>query len=190
MGFRSYGNQFKKDCKDERCYLVFWDDKDVKKICIGCESLDQAVPLPELVPLSRIVGSLSTSQLPVSILGAMPSLIRVLDDNRADGRRFVVYQWFDEKTLLRCVLQADQDVFGMVSVITLVEYLVHRLKSALYEDWTEDKFILRNCIWQGSVEFADYLHFYLRLSICGQFVAVFFCYLFPFCIFGSLFICR
>ena len=139
--------------------MVYWDDKEVKKICVGCESLNQALLLPELVPLSRIVRSLSAGQLPVAILGASPSLIRVLEDNRCDGRRFVVYLCFDEETLLRCVLQADQVVFGMVSVTTLVEYLVHRLKSALYEDWTEDILILRKCIRQGSVGFIDYRQF-------------------------------
>ena len=159
VGYRSYGVQFEKDCEDERCYVVYWDDKDVKKICIGCESLDRAVPLPELLPLSKVVGSLSTSQLPISILGASPSLIRVLDDNRADGRRFVIYQTFDEETLLQRVLQADKDVLGMVSIVTLVEYLIHCLKSALYEEWTEDKIVLRKCIRQGSVEFADYRQF-------------------------------
>ena len=95
----------------------------------------------------------------MSILGASPSLNRVLDDNRADGCPFGVYQCFDEENLLCCVLQADHDVFGMVSVIFLVEYLVHRLKSALYEEWTEDKLILRKCIRQGSVDFADYRQF-------------------------------
>ena len=159
MSFQNYGVQFEKVCEEERCYVVYWDDKDIKKICIGCESLDQAVPLPELLPLSKIVGSLSTSQLPISVLGASPSLIRVLDDNRADGRRLIVYQTFDEETLLQCVLQADQDVFGMVSIITLVEYLVHRLKSALYEEWTEDRLVLRKCIRQGSVNFAEYRQF-------------------------------
>ena len=57
------------------------------------------------------------------------------------------------------MLQADQDVFGMVSVTTLVEYLVHRLKSALYEDWTEDILSLRKCIRQASVGFIDYRNF-------------------------------
>ena len=159
VGFRSYGVQFEKDCEDERCYVVYWDDKDVKKICVGCEALDQAVPLPELLPLSKVVGSLCTSQLSLSILGASPSLIRVLDDNRADGRRFVIYQTFVEETLLQCVLQADKDVFGMVSIVTLVEYLIHRLKIALCEEWTEDKLVLGKCIRQGSVDFADYRQF-------------------------------
>ena len=121
--------------------------------------MNQAVPLPEFLPLSKFVGSLSASQLPIPILGASPSLIRVLDDNRADGRRFVIHQTFDEETLLQCVLQADKDVFGTVSIVTLVEYLIHRLKSALYEEWTEDKFVLRKCIRQGSVDFADYRQF-------------------------------
>ena len=153
-GFRRYGIQFEKDSKDERCYVVYWDDNDVKNICVGCESLDQAVPLPEPVPLPRIVGSLSTSQLHLAIIGASPSLIRVLEDNRADGCRFVVYQGFDDETLLLCLLQVDQDVFGMVSATLLVEYLVHRLKSASYEGLN-----LCNCIRQGSVRFADYRSF-------------------------------
>ena len=95
----------------------------------------------------------------ISILGASPSLIRVLDDNRADGRWFVIHQTFDEETLLQCVLQADKDIFGMVSIVILVECLIHRLKSALYEEWTEDKFVLRKCVRQGSVDFADYRQF-------------------------------
>ena len=154
--FREYSVQYEKDCSVERCFVLYWDDKDVKKICVGCESLEQAVPTPELVPLARVVCSLNTSRMPKTILGVRSCLVRVLEDNRADGRRFVVYQGFDEEVLFRCVLQADQDVFGTVSVTTLVEYLRHGLKSAVFEDWTEDKVVLRKCIRQGSVGYADY----------------------------------
>ena len=135
--------------------MLYWDDKDVKKICVGSESLEQAVPSPELVSLTRVVCSLATSRMPMSVLGASPCLVRVLEDNRADGRRFVVFQGFDEEVLFRCILQADHDVFGMVSVTTLVEYLVHRLKSALFEDWTADKVVLRKCIRRGFVDYSD-----------------------------------
>ena len=139
--------------------MLYWDDKDVKKICVGSESLEQAVLSPELVPLARVVCSLATSRMPMSVLGASPCLVRVLEDNRADGRRFVVFQGFDEEVLFRCILQADRDVFGMVSVTTLVEYLVHRLKSALFEDWTADKVVLRKCIRRGFVDYSDYRDF-------------------------------
>ena len=43
----------------------------------------------------------------------------------------------------------------MVEVTTMVEYVVQRLRSALYEVWTEGKPLLRKCIRQGSVRFAD-----------------------------------
>ena len=126
---------------------------------MGSESLEQAVPSPELIPLARVICSLDTSRMPMAVLGASPCLVRVLEDNRADGRRFVVFQGFDEEVLFRCILQDDQDVFGMVSVTTLVEYLVHRLKSALFEDWTADKVVLRKFIRRGSVDYSDYRGF-------------------------------
>ena len=134
--FREFSVQYEKDDFVERCFVLYWDDKDVKKICVGSESLEQVVPSPELIPLARVVCSLDTNRMPMAVLGASPCLVRVLEDNRADGHRFVVFQGFDEEVLFRCTLQADRDVFGMVSVTTLVEYLAHRLKSALFEDWT------------------------------------------------------
>ena len=155
-GFRVYGLQYEKEDNVERCYVLYWDDKHLMKICIGCESLDQSMPLPELVPLSRIVCSLGSTLLPIAILGGIPSLLRVLEENRSDARRFDIYEKFDEEVFLRCVQQADQDIFGMVNVMTLVDYLLQRLKTALYEDWTEGKVVLRKCIRQGSVDFMDY----------------------------------
>ena len=155
-GFRAYGLQYEKENNVERCYVLYWNDKHLMKICIGCESLDQAMPLPELVPLSRIVCSLGSTLLPIAILGGSPSLLRVLENDRSDARRFVIYEKFDEEVFLRCVQQADQDIFGMVNVITLVDYLLQRLKSALYEAWTEGKVVLRKCIRQRSVDFMDY----------------------------------
>ena len=83
-------------------------------------------------------------------------MIRVLGNIREDGRRFVIYQAFSEEVFLQCFRQAHQDVFGLVEVVTIVDYVVQRLKSALYEEWTEDKPVLRKCVRQGSVNFGDY----------------------------------
>ena len=68
-----------------RCYVLCWEGTYLKKICVGSQSLDQKVPDPELVPSARIVTCFEGEQLPVSVLGASPSLIHVLDDNRTDG---------------------------------------------------------------------------------------------------------
>ena len=35
------------------------------------------------------------------------------------------------------------------------EYVIHRLKGSLYEDWTEDRPLLRTCIRKGSVAFSE-----------------------------------
>ena len=43
----------------------------------------------------------------------------------------------------------------MIEVTTALEYVIHRLKRALYEDWTEDKPLLRACIREGSVAFCN-----------------------------------
>ena len=150
--FREYSIQYEKDASFERCFVLFWEEEHVKKLCIGCESLEQPMPKPELVPLARIVCSLESERLPLPLRGGSPSLLHVLGDSRTDGRRFIVYEQFEPDGFLR---QAHRDVFRMVEVSTLMENTVHRMKSALYEEWTENRPILRKCVRQGFVDFCD-----------------------------------
>ena len=44
----------------------------------------------------------------------------------------------------------------MPEVVTLVEYLVLRLRSALHEAWTEDFVVLCRCISKSREEFVDF----------------------------------
>ena len=111
------------------------------------------MPKSELVPLAQFVHSVQNARLPLCISGADPVLLRVIEDNRTDGKRFVMHQQFSEEVVLQCVRQAHQDVFGMVEV--LVDYVILRLKSAVYEDWTDGKVLLRKAIRQGFVAFQD-----------------------------------
>ena len=110
----------------------------------------------ELVPLSRVIHCLASKQMPLDVAGASPSLLRVIGDNCTDGRRFVVYQEFTEEILLQSIRQAHQDIFGMVEVTTIVEYVVHRLRAAVYEEWTEDKIVLCRYLRKGSVDICGY----------------------------------
>ena len=100
--FKEYGVQFEKVGSVERCYILCWDGTRLKKICVGSQSLDQKVPVPELLPLAEVVTCFEREQLPVSVVGGSPSLIRVVDDNRADGRRFMVLRSFNEDVFLQC----------------------------------------------------------------------------------------
>ena len=43
-----------------------------------------------------------------------------------------------------------------MEVVTIVAYVVQSLKSALYEEWTENKPVLHKQVRQGSVNFGDY----------------------------------
>ena len=151
--FREYGVQYEKNALFERCFVLFWEEGHVKKVCIGCESLEQPMPKSELVPLARVVCSLESKKLPLNIGGGSPSLLRVMEDSRTDGRRFIVFEQFGPEGFLQCICQAHQDVFGMVEVSTLMEYTYHRMKSALYEEWTENRPIPRKCVRQGFVDF-------------------------------------
>ena len=127
----------------------------LKKVCVGRESLSQSVPKPELLPLARVVCSLPSKKLPLAKVGGSPSLVRILGDTRDDGRVFVSYQPFTSEMLIHCIRQAYQDVFSMVEVTSLVECTVLRLKTAIYEDWMEERTILCKSVRQGFVEFAD-----------------------------------
>ena len=50
------------------------------------------------------------SQLHLSIHGVSPSLLRVLSDNRVDGRHFVVYKVFTMNLFLQCYREAQQHI--------------------------------------------------------------------------------
>ena len=146
---------YEKDTDVERCFVVCWLDNTLKKTCIGQEAFDQTMPKSELVPLARFVNSVPKARLPLCINGASPVLLRVIEDNRTDGKRFVMHQQFSEEVFLQCVRQAHQDVFGIVEVTSLVDYVILRLKSAVNEDWTEGRVLLRKVISQGFVGFQD-----------------------------------
>ena len=146
---------YEKDTDVERCFVVCWLDNTLRKTCIGQEALHQPMPKSELVPLAQFVKSVPNARLPFCISGASPVLLRVIEDNPTDGKRFVMHQQFSEELFLQCVRQAHQDVFGMVEVTSLVDYVILRLKSAVYEHWTEGKVLLRKAVRQGFVAFQD-----------------------------------
>ena len=98
---------------------------------MGDQALDQKMPDPELLPLPRVANCLEGQRLPMSVLGASPSLIRVLNTNRTDDRRFLSWQSFGEEVFLQSFRQSHQDIFGMAEVTTALEYVIHRLKGSL-----------------------------------------------------------
>ena len=111
------------------------------------------MPDAELVPLARVVCSLSNRQLPLSIVRGSPSLLRVLGDHRDDGRQFKVVQRFTEGVFMQSFRQAHHHIFGMLEVMTAVEHVILRLKSVIHETWIEDKPCLRKCVRAGFVNF-------------------------------------
>ena len=103
----------------------------MKKVCVSMESLDQSLPDAELVPLSRVIYCLDPPQFPLYIRGASPILVRVVGDVRPDGRDFVVHERFTSEVFLECFRRAHHNIFGMLEIVTVVEYIVLRMRSAL-----------------------------------------------------------
>ena len=155
--FKEYSIQFEKEDDAEFCFGVWWEDLHLKKVCISMESLDRSLPDAELVPLSRLIYSLDPPQFPLCIRGASPTLVRVLGEVLPDGRNFVVHERFTSEVFLECFRRAHQNIFGMLEIVTVVEYIVLRMRSALHDTWTEGKTVLRRCIRNGSVPFEDLL---------------------------------
>ena len=152
---REYSVEFSWDNCMEYCYVGYWEEECLKKICVDSQPVDQEFPDAELVPIAKVLCSVEDAPWPVSIRNCSPLLLRVFSEGRRDSRQFIVNEPFDGNVFLQCFRQAHQDVFGMVELVTLVEYIVRRLKSALHEEWTEDKVVLQRCILKGAVDFSD-----------------------------------
>ena len=118
------------------------------------ESAGQRVPTAELAGLSRVIDSVPSCQLPLSCQGGSASLLRVLNDNRIDGRQFLYCREFTDDDFLRGYRQAEQEIFGKLDVTSMIDFLVLRLRGALQESWMEETPTLRRCVLAGRVTFA------------------------------------
>ena len=120
--------------------------------------------------MSRVIDSIVSCQFPVSCQGGSATLLRVLSDNRVDGRQFVVCQEFSEGAFLQCFREAHQEGFGMLEVTAMIDFLVLRLRGALQEPWMEDVTVVRRCVIAGRVLFADLCSFVTELTPMWKFV--------------------
>ena len=168
--FRDYSVFFIDDGMSHSCYVQTWDDHELFCVCVHVEASGQKIPNSELAGLSRVVDSVVSCQLPVSCQGGSASLLRVLNDNRVDGRQFIVRQEFSEETFLQCFREAHQEVFGMLEVTAMVDFLALRLRGALQESWMEDLTVVHRCVVAGRVPFADLCDFVSELIPVWKFV--------------------
>ena len=152
---QEYSVEFEKTDGVQYCYVIYWEDDHLKKICIDSQSLDQKFPEAELVPIARVICSVEERQLPIALRGSSPLLLRVLSENLCHSRQFIVIQAFNDEVFMQCFRQAHQFVFGKVELITFVEYIVRRMRSDLHEEWTEDRVVFRQCLLKGVASFED-----------------------------------
>ena len=141
------GNQY--------CVVRTWEDDALLEVCVHVEPSGRRLHERELAGLSRMASYLPTSQLPISIRGGRPTLLRVINENRDDGRHFVYIREFTPDVFLGCYRQAHQDIFGMLVTTAMVDFLLLRLRGALHEVWLEDIPDLQRAIIAGSMEFSE-----------------------------------
>ena len=147
--------RFEERSDGQYCFVLTWENENLLDICINVEPLGQRVPLSELSSLSRVVTSLPSAPFPISIRGTGPSVLRVLSEERSDGQRFVYAREFSTDVFLQCYRLAHQEIFGLLEVTTMVDFLVMRLRGALQEPWMEDLPELRRCVVPGKVTFHE-----------------------------------
>ena len=148
-----------------------WENYILLEVCAHAESAGQRVPDVELAALSRLVSVIPGSRLPLSIRRASPTLLRVLSDNRDDGRQFAFCREFSSDVFLRCFRQSHQEVFSAFETTSIVDFYLLRLKGVLQKPWLEDVPALRRAIVVGSVKFVglrDVVSEFLSGLSCGS----------------------
>ena len=153
--FKDYSLVYEERVDGLYCFVRTWDDTNLQEVCVRVEPLGQRVPIAELSCMSRVVDSLVSCRWPVAIQGGSPTLHRVLNDNRVDGRRFIVCREFTEDVFLQSYREAHHEIFGMLEMTSMVDFLMLRLRGALQEPWMEDVVDLRRCVVAGRVAFAE-----------------------------------
>ena len=145
-----------EELEGQNCFVRTWNGNDLLEICVNVEPLGQRIPEPELSSLSRVVTSLPSSLLPVSIRGISQSVQPVLSDERSDGYCFVYAREFTAEVFLHCYRIAHQEIFGLLEVTTMVDFLMLRLRGALQQPRMDDLPDLRHCVITGRVSFEEF----------------------------------
>ena len=127
----------------------------MKRVCVMVEDHDVRFPHSELLCLSCVRCSVNGSSYPVALVGGSWSVVSCLNSIRDKGMVFVPYRAFFCGVFLKCVQQAHQDVFGMLDIVTVIEYLMVRLRTALYEEWIDGHVTLQRCVRAVQVLFED-----------------------------------
>ena len=153
--FKSYSLEFKERSEGLFCYVRTWDGVRMKRVCVLVEAPDVRLPHSELLCLSRVKSSVSGSPYPVALVGGSSSVVNCLNAVRDDGMTFVPYRAFTHSVFLKCIQQAHQDVFGMLDIVTIIDYLMARLRTASYEEWIDGHVTLKRCVRAGQVSFED-----------------------------------
>ena len=144
--------RFEEHSDGRYCFVLTWKGNTLLDICINVEPLGQRVPQSEL---SHHDKSAFSFLFPISICGTGPSFLRVLSDERSDGQRFVYAREFSSDVFLHCYRVTHQEIFGLLEVTTMIDFLVMRLRGALQEPWLEDLPELRRCVVAGKVSFNE-----------------------------------
>ena len=92
--FGEYSVSFEEVDDEQICVVRTWEKHTLLEVCVHAEPAGQRVPTVELAALSRLVSVIPGSRLPLSIRGGSPTLLRVLSDNRDDGRQFAFCREF------------------------------------------------------------------------------------------------
>ena len=153
--FKDYSVEFKEESEGIYCYVRTWDVLRLKRVCVLMEDLDARLPRAEFSCLCRIASSVGGSKFPVTVVGGTSSLINCLNAVRDDGMTFVPYRPFTPVVSTKCVKQAHQDFFGMIDIVTVIDYLMSRLRTALHENWLDGHVVLRRCVRAGRVSFEE-----------------------------------
>ena len=122
--FKSYSLEFKERTERLFCYVRTWDGVRLKRVCVLLEDHDVRLPHAESQCLSRVKSSVNGSPYPVALAGVSSSVVNCLNAVREDGMVFVPYRAFTCSVFLKCVQQAHQDVFGMLDIITVIDYTI------------------------------------------------------------------
>ena len=134
---KHYNLHFQNEDSCDRCYLMFWEENELKKVCVGSQSLEQPMPKIELDPLARGLYIIESRRLLIAVREASTSLLRVLGDERSDNPNFIVQQSCSEELFLETFLSSHQNMSGTAEMITLVAFAIVWMRSAVYEDCTE-----------------------------------------------------
>ena len=150
---KQFGLEFEHRGSRTWVFVRTWRRDSFYRVALGVIDRYLGDANSELVILGQVLCAIGSGASLVSISGGSRTVVECYKEYMGSGcmRGVLDYPIFAGRLLKRCLQKTASTVFGTLDPISMIEFIVTRLKGAEHRDWIQSRQYLRRAIETGGL---------------------------------------